>query len=499
MAEVKIDVFSGHVSDVAADFLVVGLFEGVKKIRGATKTVDDILGGVITGAIRKQELKGKFGECIPFPTGGKLKSQRVLVIGLGQKKHFSLEKIRHLALFPVKEAKKLRKRHLATVIPGEDESGFASLDAARFLVLGYLLSDYAYDRFKEEKAHRLGLLTIVDKDPSSEKEIKKGIFEAQGIASGVNYARDLVNTPPLYMRPDDLAKEAAKLSKGKITVKIYREREIKKMGMNGLYAVGMGSSAPPRLIVATYRGGKQREKPFAVVGKGVTFDTGGISLKKWEGMEKMKYDMAGAAAALGTLKAVSQLGLKKNVIVVVPVAENMPSGTAYRPGDVITMMSGKTVEVLTTDAEGRLILGDALHFATKKGGARAIVDIATLTGACVVALGSIPMGLMGNNKGLVEKFAKAAEASGERAWELPLYEEYGEQIKSEVADIKNLGGPEAGAITAGFFLSQFVGDVPWVHLDIAGVAWKDKERLGYSPGATGAGVRLITQVLMTYD
>jgi leucyl aminopeptidase len=495
----KVRVFSDDIQDVAADILVVGLFEGVKRIDGATKKVDEILGGAIARALKKNELKGKLGESMVFTSEGRLKSERVLVVGLGSKEKFSLDKVRHLSLYPVNIAKKLRKKHLATVIWGQEDGGSGLRGVSRFLTLGYLLSNYSYDKFKEEKAHRLDILTIVEGNRSSVREINKGIFEAQGIASGINFARDLVNAPPAYLRPDDLAKEAAKLSKGKIRVRVYREKEIQKMGMRGLYAVGMGSTSPPRLIVAQYRGGREREKPIAVVGKGVTFDTGGISLKKWEGMDKMKYDMAGAAAALGTLKAISKLGLKKNVMVVVPVAENMPSGNAFRPGDIIRMMSGKTVEVLSTDAEGRLILGDAIHFAKVKGGARAIIDIATLTGACVVALGSIPIGMMGNDKNILDKFAEAVERSGERAWELPLFEEYGEQIKSEVADIKNLGGFEAGAITAGYFLSHFVGDVPWVHLDIAGVAWRDKEKLGYMPGATGAGVRLITEVIMHYD
>jgi leucyl aminopeptidase len=213
-------------------------------------------------------------------------------------------------------------------------------------------------------------------------------------------------------------------------------------------------------------------------------------------MDRMKYDMAGAASALGVIKAVSLLGVRRNVVAVVPVAENMPSGSAYRPGDVIQTMSGKTVEVLSTDAEGRLVLADAIWYAKKKVGAAMIVDVATLTGACVVALGGLAMGVMGNERDVIDHILKASEESGERAWELPLYEEYGEQIKSQIADIKNIGGHEAGAITAGYFLKHFAGDTPWVHFDIAGVAWMEKERLGFLPGATGAGVRLITEALL---
>ncbi|MEK6778472.1 MAG: leucyl aminopeptidase, partial [Candidatus Deferrimicrobiota bacterium] len=221
----------------------------------------------------------------------------------------------------------------------------------------------------------------------------------------------------------------------------------------------------------------------------------GISLKKWEGMEKMKYDMAGGAGVLASVRAAAALGIRKNIVAVVPAVENMPSGTAFRPGDVIRMMSGKTVEVLSTDAEGRLILGDAIAYAKKRYRPAAMIDAATLTGACVVALGSVTMGMMGNDGKLLSRVKKAAAASGERAWELPLHEEYFEQIKSEIGDLKNIGGPEAGTITAGCFLKEFAGDTPWVHLDIAGVAWREKERMGYAPGPTGAPVRLLVEFL----
>ncbi|MDH3383802.1 MAG: leucyl aminopeptidase, partial [Deltaproteobacteria bacterium] len=249
------------------------------------------------------------------------------------------------------------------------------------------------------------------------------------------------------------------------------------------------------LIVAEYRGGRPGAPWTALVGKGVTFDTGGISLKKWEGMEKMKYDMAGGAGMLATLRAAAALGVRRNIVVIVPAVENMPSGTAYRPGDVLRMMSGKTVEVLSTDAEGRLILADAITFAKKRYRPAVILDAATLTGACVVALGSVTMGMMGNDPKLLDRMREASEASGEKTWELPLHEEYFEQIKSDIADLKNIGGPEGGAITAGYFLKEFAGDTPWVHMDIAGVAWREKEKMGYAPGPTGVPVRLLVEFL----
>ncbi len=490
--EMKIRVHIGDLSEVKTDILVVNLFEGLKEPAGATARVDRLLSGAISNAIARGEFTGKFGDYLLLPSLPELSCQWVMVLGLGKKEDLTPDKIRHLSLYPVKVARKLKKKRVASVLHGAGAGGLDPKEASFFLSLGYLLSDYSFDVYRERKETRLETLTIVEIDETKKRDISRGATEAAAVAGGVNLARDLVNTPPMYLRPEDFAREAKKLSGGKVTVRVLNEKEIKKLGMNGLYSVGMGSSSGPRLIIASYRGGG-REKPFAVVGKGITFDTGGISLKKWEGMDKMKYDMAGAAAALGVIKALNALGVKKNVVAVVPVAENMPSGTAYRPGDVIKMMSGKTVEVLTTDAEGRLILADAITYAREKLKVSGIVDIATLTGACVVALGGLAMGMMGNDDELLSRFREASVRSGERAWELPLFEEYGEQLKSEVADIKNVGGPEAGAITAGFFLKHFVGDIPWVHLDIAGVAWAEKERLGYLPGATGAGVRLITE------
>jgi len=265
--------------------------------------------------------------------------------------------------------------------------------------------------------------------------------------------------------------------------------------MGGILAVGRGSEVAPRLVVAEYRGGRPGGPWTVLVGKGVTFDTGGISLKKWEGMEKMKYDMAGGAAMLAAVRAAAALRLPGNVAAVVPAVENMPSGRAYRPGDIVRTMAGKTVEILSTDAEGRLILADAITFARRRYRPAALVDAATLTGACVVALGSVAMGMMGNDPDLLARMREASAASGERAWELPLYDEYFEQIRGEVADLKNVGGTEAGPITAGCFLKEFAGDTPWVHLDIAGVAWMEKEKMGYAPGPTGAPARLVVEYL----
>jgi leucyl aminopeptidase len=336
---------------------------------------------------------------------------------------------------------------------------------------------------------------VVEREKAASAKVVRGLAHGAKIGEAINWGRDLVASPPGDLRPDGLARAARTLAGGKVRVKVYGKKEAEGWKMGGLLAVGKGSEVSPRLIVAEYRGGRRGAPWTALVGKGVTFDTGGISLKKWEGMEKMKYDMAGGAGMLAAVRAAAALGIRRNIVAIVPAVENMPSGAAYRPGDVLRMMSGKTVEVLSTDAEGRLILADAITFAKKRYRPAVILDAATLTGACVVALGSVTMAMMGNDAKVLGQMREASAASGERAWELPLHEEYFEQIKSDIGDLKNIGGPEAGAITAGYFLKEFAGETPWVHLDIAGVAWREKEKMGYAPGPTGVPVRLLVEFL----
>jgi leucyl aminopeptidase len=399
-------------------------------------------------------------------------------------------------------AKNLKLKTVASVIHGAGAGGLDPRNAARFAALGATLSGYEYDRYKSEKASRVERFQWVERNRALAGPVKAGLDEGARLGEAINWGRDLVASPPADLRPDGLARAARALPKGlgpaagrRIRVRVFGRREIEGWKMGGILAVGKGSDVPPRLIVAEYRGGRAGAPWTALVGKGVTFDTGGISLKKWEGMEKMKYDMAGGAGMLAAIRAAAALGIRKNIVAVVPAVENMPSGKAFRPGDVIRMMSGKTVEVLSTDAEGRLILADAITYAKKRYRPAAMVDAATLTGACVVALGSVAMGMMGNDEKLLARMKEASASSGEKAWELPLHEEYLEQIKSDIGDLKNIGGPEAGTITAGYFLKEFAGDSPWVHLDIAGVAWREKDRMGYAAGPTGAPVRLLIEFL----
>lgn len=500
----RIECISGDIRTVKADMIVVNLFEGTARPAGATGAVDAAIGGAVTAAIRGGDFDGKLGESYFLRPARGVSSPRVLVVGLGKKEKFTPDVARQVALPVLKAAKRMKLGTIASVVHGAGIGGLSPETAARFSALGAALSSFEYDRFKEEKGHRVARFLFVERDAKALPALRAGVSHGVKLGEAINWGRALVAAPPADLRPDDLARAARKVGAGlgsraaaRIRVRVLGVRELASLSAGGILAVGGGSEAPPRLIAAEYRGGTAGGKWVALVGKGVTFDTGGISLKKWEGMEKMKYDMAGAAGMLSALRACAALGIRRNVVAVVPAVENMPSGTAYRPGDVLRMMSGKTVEILSTDAEGRLILADAMTYALRKYKPEVMVDAATLTGACVVALGSVNIGMMGNDEALIARMKSASALSGEKAWELPLHEEYLEQIKSDIGDLKNIGGGEAGTITAGYFLKEFAGDTPWVHFDIAGTAWVEKEKRGYAPGPSGAPVRLLAEFLST--
>jgi len=498
----RIECVSGDIRSVRSDMVVVNLFEGAKRPAGATAAVDAAIGGSIAAAIRDGDFQGKAGETLFLRPARGIASPRVLVVGLGKVEKFTADHARQAALPVLKLAKKLKLSSVASVVHGAGAGGVDPRTAARFCALGAALSAFEYDRFKGEKEHRVARFLFVERDPKALPAVRAGVSRGGRLGEAINWGRALVATPPAELRPDDLARAARFVARGigsaasgKVRVRVLGPAELSALKAGGILAVAKGSSAPPRLIVAEYRGGRPGAPWTALVGKGVTFDTGGISLKKWEGMEKMKYDMAGGAGMLAVLRAAAALGIRRNLVAVVPAVENMPSGTAYRPGDVLRMMSGKTVEILSTDAEGRLILADAMTYALRKYRPKEMIDAATLTGACVVALGSVNMGMMGNDEGMTSRMRAASAASGEKAWELPLHEEYFEQIKSEIGELKNTGGGEAGTITAGYFLKEFAGDTPWVHLDIAGTAWVEKEKRGYAPGPSGVPVRLLVEYL----
>ncbi len=498
----RIGCVSGDVRTVKADMIVVNLFEGAGRPGGAAAAVDAAIGGGIAAAVRDGDFAGKLGETLSLRPSRGVASRRILVVGLGKKEKFTADHARQVLLPVVKEAKRLKLSTVASVVHGAGAGGIGPGSAARFCALGAALSAFEFDRYKEEKAHRIGRFLFVERDAKAFSSVEAGISRGARLGEAINWGRSLVATPPAELRPDDLARAARGVCRGlgrpverKVRVRVLGPNDLAGLKAGGILAVSKGSSAPPRLVVAEYRGGNPGSAWTALVGKGVTFDTGGISLKKWEGMEKMKYDMAGGAGMLAALRAAAALGIRRNIVAVVPCVENMPSGSAYRPGDVLRMMSGKTVEILSTDAEGRLILADAMTYAVRKYRPKEMIDAATLTGACVVALGSVNIGMMGSDAGMLGRMKAASAASGEKAWELPLHEEYFDQIKSEIGELKNIGGGEAGTITAGRFLQEFSGGVPWVHFDIAGTAWVEKEKRGYAPGPSGAPVRLLVEYL----
>src|ERR1041384_4606327 len=419
--------------------------------------------------------------------------KRVLLLGMGKRENLDTDKIRNFTGKVVNKAKELAISEFV-LDPFEDMDE----DHLSSIVEGIKLSDYSFTNYKkdEEKFELNQVRILVRGDlTNNQKVIKRSSI----LSDAVILTRNISNLPPNDCSPKDLADFAEKLSANKKTkVRVIEEHELEANGFGGILAVGKGSTNSPKLIVIQYSGSSNDDKPIVIVGKAVTFDTGGISIKPSDKMEEMKFDKCGGCNVIGILTAVSDLDLDKNVIGLIPAVENMPSGSSYRPGDIIKMYNSKTVEVLNTDAEGRIILGDALAFALKRFSPRIIIDMATLTGAAIIALGSNVAALVGNNTELVTKILEYSNKTGEKIWQLPLFEDHKEQLKSSNADIKNIGGRAAGAITAAAFLSHFVDDTPWAHLDIAGTAWNQEgtREKTYNPkGATGFGIRTIVKYI----
>ena len=486
--KIKADSINPSKKQTAA--LCTFVFENSKEPIGLGK-LNEKVNNSVKEAIK--ETKGKKGTISIVNTLGFLPQKKILIAGLGPKNKLDSDILRNVSGKITQKIRSLRLPEFSIILPN---LSFDKEYVISSIVEGAILSMYSFDKYKKEKSETSPNVSIL----TNEKNAQRLISIAEIGSQGVIFARSLANLPPNECPPARLAKFASSIAtKNKLKCKIFSKNELKKKGFGGISAVGQGSKNEPRLIILEHNKGRRNEKPIVLVGKAVTFDTGGISLKPGEKMDEMKFDKCGGCTVLGIMKAVSELKLPLNVVGIVPSVENMPGGESYRPGDIIRLYSGKTAEILNTDAEGRLILADAISFGEKKYSPKIIIDFATLTGACIVALGNNVAGLVSNNKIVAKKIMSASEKTSEEVWPLPLNDDYMDMIKSNVADMRNIGkGRAAGTITAAAFLANAVENTPWAHFDIAGTAWTQDATTAksYNPkGATGFGVRLILDLL----
>ena len=483
--------------------LILGVFEDeAEDVLTESKGISSTIRETVKQVVREKEHTGSFGTiCIIHCFTGP--ANRIMLLGLGPRKSLDKEKVRNLAAKAANKVVEINVREYAI-------KPFTQLnkDFVEAISEGSCLSLYKFDQYQSQQASEkihgasspLKVSLLVERDV---QEWQRVLDMTRTINEAVNFGRDLANLPPNECSPEYLARVALELSSkhDRISTRIIERYEMESLGLNGIVAVGMGSNKPPKLVVVEYRGKDDigTTIPYLLVGKAVTFDTGGISIKPSDRMEEMKFDKSGGCDVLAIMSGLANLRIKGNVVGIIPCVENMPSSSAFRPGDIVRMYNGKTVEVINTDAEGRLILADSIAYGIEKYNPQSIIDLATLTGACVIALGSNIAGAFTNNPELFSKLMKASEKTNERFWELPLYPEFNEQIKSKFADIKNIGGRGGGAITAATFLSNFVNGTPWVHLDIAGTAWTQEGNWdkSYNPkGATGFGIRSLVRMIL---
>jgi leucyl aminopeptidase len=476
------------------DCIVIGVFAD-KSLSPAGAALDSLSKGAIQKVIASGDMNGQLTHTLLLHAIPNVSSQRVILVGLGSQSELNTlqyQRIIHAAVSAVaKTGAKDVQLHLTDFAVAQHDLGWRSMQVAS----GASLALYQFTTLKSKPSktkNKLKHFTLGVAKASEVKAASVGVGHGLALAQGMSLARDLGNLPGNICTPNYLAEQARILAKQhKLKVQILNRAAMAKLGMNTLLSVAQGSDEPPQFIVLEYLAGPKSQKPVVLVGKGVTFDTGGISIKPAAEMDEMKYDMSGAGSVLGTLKTIASMKLAINVIGIIPATENMPSGRATKPGDVVTSMSGQTVEILNTDAEGRLILCDALTYAERYQPA-AVIDMATLTGACVIALGHVVSGLFANNEALAQEILSAGQTAGDRAWQLPLLEDYQDQLHSNFADFANIGGRPAGAVTAACFLARFTKKYPWAHLDIAGTAWKS----GKEKGSTGRPVPLLTAFLM---
>ncbi|HDZ55970.1 MAG TPA: leucyl aminopeptidase [Pseudomonas xinjiangensis] len=491
----EFNVKHGALETIKTGCLVVAVSEA-RPLDGPAAILDKACSGQISAAVKHGDISGKAGQTLMLFGLPGITAQRVLLIGSGKDEDLGDRQFRKVVQKVTAVLKDGGATDALLTLAALPVKGRDVYSRTRLLVETVRENLYQFDQFKSKKAPspRVRKCLLWTPEKADADQLTRGIAQGQAISDGTALTRTLGNLPGNVCTPTYLAKEAKALAKQhkELEVEVLEEKDMKALGMGSLLSVSAGSAEPAKLIRFSYQGGKGKDKPHVLVGKGITFDTGGISLKPGGGMDEMKYDMCGAASVFGVIKAVVTMQLPINLVCLIAAAENMPSGTATKPGDIVTSMSGQTIEILNTDAEGRLVLCDALSYAERFNPA-SVVDIATLTGACVVALGAHTTGLLGNNDELIQQLLAAGTKADDRAWQLPLFDEYQEQLDSPFADIANIGGPKAGTITAACFLSRFTKSYPWAHLDIAGTAWTSG---GKEKGATGRPVPLLTQYLL---
>jgi leucyl aminopeptidase len=495
----EVQASAGRYQDEDVQALAVAVFKDEKTDESFLSELDEATGGIIKSVIESEELKGKEGETVYVHLaggGGKVKAQRLLLIGVGEREAYLLPQIAQFAGTATRYLRGKNIKSIAVVPRAEGEAERIAAAAAE----GAITSLFEMDKYRtsdKEERQIERFITLVE--GADNNALSRGAERGRIIGESVNFTRDMANEPGGYLTPTDMADRAREIAEQfGLNLEVLDEARMEQEGMGALLSVSRGSEEPAKLIVLKYlpreASAQSTDNLLAFIGKGITFDSGGISLKPGENMELMKYDMSGGAAVLGAMRAIAQLKPSIPVLGVVPASENLPSGKATKPGDVVTAMSGKTIEIINTDAEGRLVLSDAICYA-KKLGAKRIVDMATLTGAVSIALGDVNAAILGTDQALIDEVIEAGREVGDKYWQLPLDKEYTKQIKSEIADIKNVGGRKAGTITAAAFLKEFADGVAWAHLDIAGTAWGDDAKPYCAKGPTGMAVRTLINMV----
>ncbi len=491
----KFRIEKGRAEKYPCELLLLFSFESPEQLAGPIQNIDLEWKGFVSTLMKQGDFRGELFETRLYYTQGGLPAKRVVLTGLGKKEGFDLEKWRGAASRAGQYIRNAGMKQFA--FPIKKFNDLSEEKLAESFVIGLLLGVYEFNQFKtleRDKIKEIEEVVLLGEKDEEIKIIDNGLSTGQIISEAVCMARDLVNGPSNQITPTVLAEKAAEIAKDHgMEVQVLEVSQAEAMGMGAFVAVAKGSQEPGKFIVLEYNKGEELDT-IALVGKGITFDSGGISIKPSENMDRMKDDMSGAAAVLSTMKAASKLRLPLHLVGIMPATENLPSGKAYKPGDILRTLSGQTVEVISTDAEGRLILSDALTYGLRYQ-PKAIIDLATLTGACVIALGDYVIGLFGNDESLLKRIEEASARTGEKVWKMPLWDEYFDYLKSDAADFRNVGTRAAGAIIGAIFLSKFVEKVPWIHLDIAGAASIEKEKPYIPRGGTGAGVRLLIQML----